>query len=272
MARTIEQIFQAIQADQQARPELAGLSPSATGVHRLFSYVAATAGWVLETLWDRFRADVDTIVARAPVGTPNWYADKALLWQSGDTLQVLDNVVSYAATATGPRLVTRATAKENPQTNRLFIKVAKDGATAGTLAALSNAELVQLRGYFDRIRFAGTRLEVVSREADRLQLEGEVYYDPLRDVATLQEAVRAAVLSYLGNLEFDGQVFVAKLQDAIQAVPGVRDVLLSRVAARVGNAAPVEFARVYETAAGYIVEEDRADQTFTDTLQFLPYA
>ncbi|AHJ98920.1 baseplate J/gp47 family protein [Hymenobacter swuensis] len=272
MARTIEEIFQAIQADAATRAELAGLSNSSTGLSRLWAYVAATAGWTLETFWDRFRLDVDTLVARAPVGTPNWYADKALLWQAGDTLQVIDNVVSYPATATGAKLVTRATAKENAQTGRLFIKVAKDGATAGTLAALSNAELVQLRGYFDRIRFAGTRLEVVSREADRLQLMGEVYYDALLDVASVQTAVRTALLGYLGQLEFDGQVFVAKLQDAIQAVPGVRDVLLSRVAARVGQVAPVVFARVYETAAGYIVEEDLPGQSFTDTLTFLPYA
>lgn len=273
MARTIDDIFQAIQATRAAQPELAPLtSPSATALHRLWAYVTAIALWAHETLWDRFRSDVDAIVARAPVGTAEWYADQALLFQAGDTLQVVDNVINYQPGSSGARVITRAAAKENKQSGKLLIKVAQDGATAGTLAALPADVLTQVRGYFDRKQFAGTKLEVVSREADRLQLVGDIYYDPLLNVPLLQAAVRAAVAGYLANLDFAGQVYVSKLVDAIQAVGGVRDVLVSSAAARVGQVAPVVFPRIYETAAGYIVEEDTAGLTFLDTLTFVPDA
>lgn len=271
MARSIADIQAAIAADRAARPELAPLtSPSATAIYRLIEYVVAVASWVLETLFDRFRADVDTVVARAPAGTPEWYADKMLLFQEGDTLAVVDNVLGYPAGAVGARVITRAAAKENKQTGKLLIKVAADGAAAGTLAPLTAPQLTQARGYVDRFQFAGTKLEIVSREADRLQLTGQVYYDPLLNVPALQLAVRAAVRAYLANLDFAGEVYMSKLVDAIQAVAGVRDVLLSTAAARVGLAAPAPFTRTYETAAGYIVEEDTAGLTFLDTLQFVP--
>lgn len=274
MARSISDIQAAIAAARAARPELAALtSPSATTIYRLIEYVMAVAHWAQETLWDRFRADVEATIAAAPAGTAAWYAARALEFQAGDSLVIQPSgKPGYAAGTSGAKIVVRATAKENDLTGKLFVKVAKAGATAGTLAALSASELVQVQGYFARLRFAGTRLEVVSRDADRLQLTGTVYYDPLLDVATFKTAVVGAVQGYLANLAFDGQVYVARLEDAIQAVPGVQDVALTRVAARTGTAAPVTFSRVYETAAGYIVAEETAGLTLAETLTFVPYA
>ena len=274
MARTILEIQASIAAARAARPELAALtSPSATAVYRLIEYVVAVALWAHETLWDRFRADVDAAIAAAPAGTPGWYAARALEFQLGDPLTVLPSgKPGYAAGRAGARLVTRATAKENDLNGKLFVKVAKAGATVGTLAALSNAELVQVQGYFARLRFAGTRLEVVSRDADRLRLAASIYYDPLLNVPALQAAVTAAVQGYLAALDFAGLVYVARLEDAIQAVPGVRDVQLTAVAARTGAAAPVAISRVYETAAGYVVAEETAGFALADTLTFVPSA
>lgn len=275
MARSAQEIDTELAAAQATYPALAALtSPSATAVYRLWRFVVATCAQTLETLWDRHTADVDAIVARAAVGTPGWYADRAKEWQRNNgTLAVLPSgAIGYATDLPAARLITQATAKENAQTGKLFIKVAKAGATAGTLAALNNAELVEVRGYFDRIRFAGTRLEVVSRDADRLQATGIVYYDPLLDLAPVQAAVRAAAQAYLAALDFDGQVYVSKLTDYLQAVPGVRDVAPLQLAARVGTAAPLDFTRVYETEAGYIVLEDTPGAGLLDTLQFLPNA
>lgn len=274
MARSISTIQAAIAADRQARAELAGLnSPSATSIYGLLEYVTAVAHWALETLWDRFRSDVEAVIAAAPAGTPGWYAARALEFRLGDTLTLLPNgKPGYAAGTSGAKIVTRATAKENDQTGKLFLKVAKAGATAGTLAALSAAELVQVQGYFARLRFAGTRLEVVSREADRLRVSASIYYDPLLDVPALQAAVSAAIEGYLAGLAFDGFVYLAKLEDAIQAVPGVQDVQLTSVSARTGTAAPVVITRAYETAAGYLVVEETAGFTLADTLTFVPNA
>ena len=272
MARSIAAIQAAIAADHAARPELAGLtSPSATGIYKLIEYLVAVALWVHETLWDRFVADVNALIAAAPAGTPGWYAARALEFQLGDTLSILPSgKPGYVAGTTGAKIVTRATAKENDLTGKLFIKVAKDGAAPGTLAALAAPELVQVQGYFALLRFAGTRLEVVSRDADRLQLTATIYYDPLLNVPAFTAAVVLAIQNYLAQLDFAGLVYVAKIEDAIQAVPGVADVQLVRVAARTGTAAPTLIPRVYETAAGYIVTEDTPGLRLADTLTFLP--
>lgn len=271
MARTIQQLRVELDAAQAAQPALAAVNtPSATGLYRLWKDVVAYCMFQLETLWDVFRAEVDAKIARARPGTPEWYADQALLFQAGDTLTVDDAGIHYGADSTGPRLITRAAAKESDAngTLKLFLKLAKDGATAGTLAALSADELVQVRGYFDRIRFAGTRLEVVSRAADQLQVRGSVYYDPLLNVATVKAAVAASIRAYLAALEFDGLVYVAKVEDAIQAVAGVKDVQLTELKALTGTKQTV-LDRVYETEAGYIVEDPGA--SFASTLQFLPH-
>lgn len=273
MARTISQIFDEIQAARLREPALAALtSPSATSLHRLWAYITAVVLWAHEQLWERHRADVDKALARAKPGTAAWYADQALLFQEGDQLIADDEGIHYAAGSTGEKIITRASAKENDTTGRLFIKVATDGKEKGTLAGLSAQQLVQVRGYFHEKRFAGTRLEVVSRAADRLKVAAEVHYDPLRDLPTLQAQAAAAISAYLGSLDFAGLIFLAKIQDALQAVPGVQDVKLLEVAARAGNGVPVVISRVYETQAGYIVEDDAAGRSFLETLQFIPYA
>jgi hypothetical protein len=271
MARSISTIQAEMATARAASAELAGLSsPSATSLYRLLEFVLATSIWVFETILERFRKEMADTIARAPAGTPNWYADRALEFQLDDTLVVLaSGKPGYADGSTGQKIVTRATAKE-ASTGKLFVKVAKDGPTVGTLAALSTDELVQVRGYMSALKFAGTRLEVVSRSADRLLVLGNIYYDPLLPLATVRANTVAAAQGYLAALDFDGQVYVSKLVDALQAVAGVRDVELVSVAARVGVAAPVAISRIYETAAGYIIPEDTPGLTLLDTLTFVP--
>ena len=281
MARSISDIRAAIAAARTAQPTLAGLtSPSATGLYRLIEYVVAVALWVHETLWDRFAAEVADTIARAPVGTAEWYADRAKEFQAGDALVVLPTGRAGYATpvpATDPkRIVTRAAAREADKTKKLLLKVATDGPAPGTLQPISAAQLTELRGYFDRVRFAGTALEVQTYEADRLRVAGQVYYDPLLDVDALGVVVRAAINAYLAGIPFDGRVQLSRLVDVVQAVAGVRDFVVSSWQARTGQVLSPPLGRDYDTQAGYVVEEDQADAqgqptaNFTTTLQFVP--
>jgi hypothetical protein len=278
MARSIStiqtSILDAIAADPNLKDRLT--SPSRVSVFRLLAYVVAVVHAVLETNYDRHAADVDAALARGKYGTETWYAEEMLKFQQGDTLVADDEGIHYAPGSTGAQLITRAAAKTNAQTNQLFIKIAKDGATPGSLAPLSGAELTQARGYLDRKQLAGVNLVLVSREADRLRLEGTIYYDPLIDLDTastgFKARTRAALLAYLAALPFTGLVNVAKVEDAIQGVAGYKDVELTRVSARAGQAAAVVFTREYETQAGYIVEDDAQGAGFLDTLVFAPYA
>jgi hypothetical protein len=274
MARSTQEIFDTIQAEAAAQPVLSGLAAfaSATGLARLWAYITAKILQLHEQLWERHKADVDAALAKAKPGTADWHAEQALLFQLGDVLIADDNGIHYAAGSTGARIITRASAKEDPRTGKLFIKVAKDGPAAGTLAPLTNAQKTQVIAYFDRKGFAGVRKEIVSLPADMLKLSAAVYYDALIDVPALQLQVQAAVRGALAGLEFNGELYLAKLQDAIQAVAGVKDVQLLTVSARVTGRPVQVITRVYETVAGYIVEDTAAGSTLVDTIQYLPYA
>jgi hypothetical protein len=273
MARTIPVIYQSILDAIAAKPELAQLtSPSAVSIFRLIAYVVATVLWVHENIFDRHLSDVEAALARAKPGTTKWYADQVKKFQLGDTLLVDDEGIHYPADSTGLKLVTQATAKENAATGQLFIKVATtDAAAPGGLRALTVPEQTQVFGFLNEIRYPGTRIVLVSRDADLLKVVGEVHYNPLLDLPTLKAAVKAAIQNYLLNLEFDGQVFKARIEDAIQSVPGVKDVLLAKVSARSGQLAPVLVTRVHETQAGYIIEDTATGAGFLDTLTFVPY-
>ncbi len=273
MARTIPIIHQSILDAITSRPELAALvSPSAAAVFRTLAYVVATVLWVHETIFDRHLVDVEAALARAKPGTAKWYADEVKKFQLGDTLLVDDAGIHYPADATGVLLVTQATAKENASTGQLFIKVATIDANApGGLRALTGPEQTQVFGYINEIRYPGTRVVLASRDADLLKVVGDVYYNPLLDLPTLKAAVRLAVTNYLLNLDFDGQVYRARIEDAIQSVAGVQDLLLSDITARSGQLAPVVVTRVYETQAGYIIEDTATGAGLLDTLTFIPY-
>ncbi|MFD2787930.1 hypothetical protein [Hymenobacter rubripertinctus] len=273
MARTINEITLSISAAIDAvfgsdRPN----SPSSVSVFKLLADVSASVSQKLETLFDRHMADVDAKLAKAQPGTAQWYADRLREFRQGDVVQVGDDGIRYPVGSTGLRLITQATAKENEDTKELFIKIATDDANApGGLRALTEAEKLQVRAYLREIKFPGMALKVESREADQLRLAAEVYYDPLLEKELVKQAVVAAVRSYLKRLEFDGVIFNARLEDAIQAVPGVKDVRLLEVSVRNGQAAATIVTRAYETQAGYIVEDDEPGSTLSDTLQLLPY-
>ncbi|SHJ76354.1 hypothetical protein SAMN02745146_0106 [Hymenobacter daecheongensis DSM 21074] len=272
MARSIPEISQSIRAALAAQPVLAGLnSPSATAIYKLLADVFATAAWAIENLFDRLTASVDAKLAQARPGTPKWYANQLKKFQLGDLLRDDETGIHYAPGSTGQRLISQATAKENELAGKLYLKVAAtDAAAPGGLRSLTEAEMVQARAYLKAIQFPGMRIEMSSLGADLLRVEGVIYYDALLDLPTLKAAVRAAMRGYLATLDFDGQVYVARLEDAIQAVPGVTDLALTRVAARSGQLAATVFTRVYETAAGYITEDTAPGAGFLDTLTFIP--
>lgn len=274
MARTTQEIFDTIQAEVTAEPVLSGLAAfaSATGLARLWAYITAKILQLHEQLWERHKADVDAALAKAKPGTADWYAEQGLLFQLGDTLVADDDGIHYAAGSTGAKLITRASARVEELSGKLFIKVAKDGLQPGSLAPLSNAERTQVIAYYDRKGFAGVRKEIVSLPADMLKVVAAVYYDALIDVPALQLLVQAAVRGALAGLEFNGSLYLSRLQDAIQAVPGVKDVQLLTVSARVTGRPVQTITRVYETVAGYIVEDTAAGSTLVDTIQYLPYA
>ena len=276
--RTLTDIDASIQAARLASPELSALTASpasTTSIYRLLERSVAAAIWVFEGMLTRFQADIAELVNGAPVGTLKWYVDRALEFQANTNLTDLkarDNRVQYVPVDATKRLITRAAAVETG--NKVTLKVAKAQGTAGGLQPLSDAERQQVLAYFDRLRPAGIQLEVLSAQADRLRVEGSVYFNPLLNKADVKKGVEDAIAGYLAALPFNGLLLVSRLEDAIQAVPGVTDVSLTTVQARSVAGLEAAFTRAYYAKAGYIVPEDDTsindDHLLSKSIKYYP--
>jgi hypothetical protein len=281
MARSISEIQASMAA---TRAELAALghisTPSATGILRLIEYVVAVGIWVHETLWDRFAGEIADTIRNQPPGTPEWYAQQALAFQLGDEVVVLESgKAGYEVPlpAYDPkRIIARAAVRET-SVGKVSVKVAGYGPTPGSLQPLSPTQLAALARYFDRVRFAGTPMQLGSFEADRLRVYGTVYHNVMLAQSDARAAVQQAIRAYLANIPFDGRLQLSRLVDAVQAVEGIKDFVVSKWQVRAGFVVSPPLGRDYDTQAGYVYAEDGAGLTgivpdLEETLAYLASA
>lgn len=280
MARSIATIVALLDAEQAAQTGLSGLnSPSTTAIFKLWKYIVATQMFLQETLWDIYKAALELTISKAAVGTSAWLQDKVLKFQyDATTPQVLsvgsDFSVNYTTVDTTKQIITRAAVNRTAQ-RTVLVKVAKSDPPV----ALSGPELSSLNGYLDDICFAGVNYVATSLVSDKLYLKANVYYDGQYS-STISDAVISAVNVYLAALPFDGKIKLSAIVDSIQTVTGVNDVVLEDVAVRADATAfasktymvqgNTTLIPLYQLAAGYIIEETTASNTFTDTLTFTP--
>lgn len=281
MARTIEQIKQQIIDEKNAQPELSSLnSPSQTAVYNLWMYLTAVAIFLLESLQDIFRTEIDDIAFRAKPGTRQWVRKKTMEFQySATTPQVAELtpefIVTYPVVNTALQIITRCSVTTS--NNRIVrIKVAKSTPPE----PLITAELNALDEYVELWNNAGVAYNIISLNPDRIRVEAEVYYDAQYTQTIMQGNVIDAINNFIRNLPFDGSLSVQKLVDSIQAVAGVMDVKIIQLKVR-AEAVPFASASLlydlatgtngvkYDTVAGYIIAEDTAGETLTDTLTFI---
>jgi hypothetical protein len=262
MARTIQEIQAEIVAAKEAEPVLATLnSPSKTAVWRLWTYVTAVGIWTLEKLFDSHLTEVQEIIYRMKPHSLAWYAGKAREFEYGRDLPPDTDQYDHAGMTPeeveAVRIVAHASVTEAD--HNLLVKVARE--ENGDLAPLSAQELVAFAGYMNRIKDAGVSLSIESRPADSLQLNLDIYYNPLtldangvRIDGTGSQPVKDAITAYLKNLPFNGVLVAAWLIDALQKVDGVLIPALRDGAlwCRYGTFDFEQYPVMYQTDAGYI--------------------
>ena len=281
MARTIAEIKQEMMDTKDTLSALSGLtSTSQVSIFGNIFYVTAVEVSILEQLIEAYIADIETIITEQAVGSTPWLRAKVLKFQYGDNV-VLDTTtfaIDYAIIDATKQIITRCSVKE---TGNLIVQVKV--AKSDPPAALSGAEVTALEDYIDVIKPAGSQAIIISLAADRLEISGTVYYEGQYS-ADIQTNVETALTSYMSNLStatnFDGTVRIVDVQDAIQGVAGVKDVNFSEIAARANtttfaartiiyNLASGINIREYLTYAGYVIQEDTASYTFSDTLTYI---
>jgi hypothetical protein len=274
MARTVQEVYAAIVADKDSRPELAALtSTSATALWRLWCYVVAVAIVVHEQLWDVFKAEVEDIANRAIPGSLRWYADRAREFQFGFNLAFDPATYRYfyldtaSDAAIAARIVAQVSVQEVFTSNFTGVRVKVAKAAGEELEPLDTDELNTFTTYMQRIRFAGVAMDFVSQNPDDVRANLRLYYDGTVPLLTIQERVETALQQYLKGIPFDGLLNRNRFIDALQFTEGVRDVeVLSLAAKPNGSSIWSEVIRQYAPASGYYQLGDFDTNPATDVV------
>ena len=270
MAREIKTIYNEMIAEKATMSSLNGLQPasdnaanllsdlssgSKVAMWRLLFYIMAVGIWIHEKIFDTHKAAIELRAAELYVGTVIWYHAQCFLFQFGDTLTWNGTKYNYSTITPANQIIKRASVTE--VAGQLVVKVAK--LSAGLPIKLTATELNAFTAYLTMVKFAGTNLSVISRDADLLKIYYSVKYDPLVLSASgelLSTAgvypVQDAINSYIQNLPFDGNLNLTQLTDEIQKAQGVIDPVVGVAEAKYGTLPYSTIVNNYNADAGHM--------------------
>jgi hypothetical protein len=228
-----------------------------------------------------FQANIQSIIDNNQYGTDPWWYNKLLAMQYGDMLVYLNNIYQYAVIDPTKQIV--GFCSINSLNGIVQIKVATNNA--GVPGQLSTDQLNGVISYCSQIQPSGIRFSVLSLPADVLQFIANIYYDASGDITVIQPAVEAAINAYLSSLNaivtsaagapitknFDGSIYVDKLINAIQAVPGIigPQVAITSISAKQGTNGYTAFTSSYQPESGYFIIDPA--YPLANTLTYIPF-
>lgn len=271
MSRTIKEIYNEAVAERNRRLELAEFaSDSKMSVMNGILWVVAAAIYSFESLLDVFAMDISEAINGRINGTPAYYANVLLQYQQGDELTVREDGLAfgYANIDETKRIVTQVSYMESTDDRNLDSKLILKVATGakGSLSAIPPKELAPINAYINKLKFAGTRVEVISTKGDVLIPRLTVFHDGAVPESEVYDSIEEQLNAYMMDIDFDAAVYVSRLTDAIRRAKHVTDVHID------GHAVPEQgvfiashdtdghiqppqrIARMAYTASGYLKE------------------
>ena len=286
MARSVQECYDYIVTQLVAEMAASGITiyPATWSKRnrlRNICWTMALAQAQHEQLNDQSLAEMQVIQAKSAAASEAWVQDKMLKFQysanNPQVLQVTNGVVGYPVEDSTLRIIKACSVRTTVAQN-VNIKIAK----GSPLAALSGAELTAAQTYITQLGTAGINYIVSSTAADKLYLKADIYYDSAYS-AVISADVILALQNYLEGLsttDFNGYIYVRRVEQLIRSVPGVNDVVIDQMSARLDSQSfgaginlvlgADTIVRRYQTGAGYIVEETTSGQDFANTLTFIP--
>jgi hypothetical protein len=184
--------------------------------------------FLLEQIFDTHKKEVATIIEERFPHRPSWYRTKALEFQYGYNLiedsDRYDNSLLTAEQIATSRIVKYAAVTTNA--GRLFIKIAKE--VGGILSPITLAEKNAFDAYIDEIADCGVKYTVINNLPDELLLTLQIFRDPLvlnaqgMSILNGNFPVEDAILEYMKELPFNGELVLFDLERKIKTVDGVR--------------------------------------------------
>ena len=277
MSRTIKEIYNEAIAERNRRLELTEFaSDSKMSVMNGILWVVAAVIYSFESLLDVFAVDISEAINGRINGTPAYYANALLQYQQGDELTVREDGLAfgYANIDETKRIVTQVSYMESTDDRNLDSKLIMKVATGakGSLSAIPPKELAPINAYINKLKFAGTRVEVISTKGDVLIPRLTVFHDGAVPESEVYDSIEEQLNAYMMDIDFDAAVYVSRLTDAIRRAKHVTDVHID------GHAVPEQgvfiashdtdghiqppqrIARMAYTASGYLKESSGKDE------------
>ncbi len=266
MARSINQIYSEIITERNKRLELSEFnSDSKMSIMNGIAWCIAAAIYSFESLMDVFMVDIAKVVENRVNGTPIYYINAIKRYQKGDELLVREDGLAfgYAETDESKQIVTQASYIESSSDvnvdNKLILKVAT--GESGKLEAIESEELVLIQSYINKIKFAGTRIEVISRKGDVLIPRLSVYYDGAALESDVYSYIEEQLNLYMQNISFDSAIYVSDIIAAIRKAQHVKDVYIDT------DATPEQgvFVAHYDTDGALVPAQNIGRMTHTES-------
>lgn len=187
--------------------------------------------WAFENLLDVFKVEMAEQLQNRVVGNARYYVNALLKYQSGDTLVINEEGTKfgYAQVNKDKCIITKVAAHEESEAGfhdkKLILKIAT--GQPGAYEAIVGTELLKIQSYVQQISFAGTHVEVTSRHGDVLVPKLTVYCDGILSNEEMLDNITTALNNYVSGLEFNEDVYVQKVIDAIQRTEHVVDVYIN---------------------------------------------
>lgn len=238
MSRSISQIYAEAVATRnnylQISPLNSGRSESKLSVINVLTYVMAALIYSYEVLLDVFQVQIAQLISERACGTPSYYVKMAKYFQYNPSTQAMDEMEydeenfqpKFKTLDETHRIITKAAYEQysSTETNTgIVLKVCKDNDNAsdtdggGIYTALTANELTAFRNYMNEIKFVGAKIYCRSILGDVLNVNATITYDDLYiDEEQAFENVKAALISYIKTLNFNGFIYYQSVIDAIQ--------------------------------------------------------
>jgi len=286
MARTTDEIVTTMDEEQASQPDLSDLnSASNTSIVKLWKYIVAQCQSILENLWDRKQAEIESILANGVAPTAYWIRSKTFEFQYDATtpqiIQLVDLVPTYVPVDETKRIVTICNTKA--VNNIVYLKVAKDSPPvklsapeeAALLAYWANTGDGTTKGY--GIGYGGCIIQITNVDPDLVYLKATIKYNGQYN-ATIQADVTAALNTYLTSLPITSTFRIVDLIDSLQGVQGFNNIFINDLSIRKASVAwgggtalvtaDTTLLDQLEVFAGHAIGETTATFTWADKLTF----
>lgn len=229
MSRTLSEIYTQAKEYRNQYLELTEFeNDSQMSILDAFTWVVAACIFAFENVLDVFRVDIARDIANRINGTPAYYANALLKYQSGDELLMNDEGTnfSYASVDETKRIISKVSYSEIQEEGyydkMLVFKIAT--GELGKYERIPADELAKIQAYLHQISFAGTHTKVISRKGDILIPKVTVYHDGAVSENEVYSNIENSLNDFIQNVAFDQVIYVVKIIDAIQKADHVVDV------------------------------------------------